>query len=255
MLTRRFHRQLHAERPSLPDVPAIYFVAPTQSNIRRIALDLQKGLYASSYVNFTSALSRGLLEEFAETIAKDGTVEGVEQVRCLALTLRGVPRVFDAVNDPSMRRYSQVYDQHLDFLVLSPSLFSLAPSLSTPTSSNISTANTPAIADSSASRSTYEKLNDPRASESDIEEVTDRVARGLFSVLVTMGQLPLIRAPRGNAAEMVARKLDARLRDHVASSRGGQNAFSASGGAAGEGAFGRPCKSTSSFGVDSGSRP
>ena len=60
-------------------MPAIYFVAPTQSNIRRIAQDLQKGLYASTYVNFTSALSRGLLEEFAETVAKDGTVEGVEQ--------------------------------------------------------------------------------------------------------------------------------------------------------------------------------
>jgi hypothetical protein len=58
-------------------------VAPTQANIRRIAADLQMGLYASSYVNFTSALARSLLEEFAETVAKDGTVEGVEQVRLL----------------------------------------------------------------------------------------------------------------------------------------------------------------------------
>lgn len=40
-----------------------------------------------------------------------------------------------------------------------------------------------------------------------------------------MGQLPIIRAPRGNAAEMVARKLDRALRDHLASSRG-VNAFS-----------------------------
>lgn len=53
------------------------------------------------------------------------------------------------------------------------------------------------------------------------------------------GQLPLIRAPRGNAAEMVARKLDSRLRDHVASSRGG-NVFSGSSGSGGDGAFGRP---------------
>lgn len=79
----------------------------------------------------------------------------------------------------------QVYDQHLDFLVLSPSLFSLSPSLATPTSSSSSVA--AGITDFSAEKSTYEKLNDPRASESDIEEVTDRVARGLFSVLVTMG--------------------------------------------------------------------
>lgn len=90
-------------------------------------------------------------------------------------------------------------------------------------------------------KSTYEKLNHPSAGEAEIEEVTDRVARGLFSVLVTMGQLPIIRAPRGNAAEMVARKVDARLRDHLAASRG-SNAFSASGTGA-DGSFGRPCTS------------
>lgn len=73
-----------------------------------------------------------------------------------------------------------MFDQHLDFLVLSPSLFSLSPSVSTPTSSNATT-------NLFAERSTYEKLNDPRANEADIEEVTDRIARGLFSVLVTMG--------------------------------------------------------------------
>ncbi|GAA6008218.1 syntaxin-binding protein [Rhodotorula paludigena] len=205
------HVQLHSDRPALPDVPAIYFVAPTSSNIQRIAADLRKGLYASTYVNFTSALSRTLLEEFAETVAKDGTVEGVEQV----------------------------YDQHLDYLVLSHSLFSLAPSLSTASSaaSTSSAALQPAAqAASTDSRTTYEKLNDPRATEADIEEITDRIARGLFGVVVTMGQLPIIRAPRGNAAEMVARKLDSRIRDHMASSRG-VNAFTSG---AGEGSFGRP---------------
>ncbi|GAA6048160.1 hypothetical protein JCM3770_003690 [Rhodotorula araucariae] len=201
------HQQLHTDRPALPDVPAIYFVSPTSANVQRIAADLRKGLYASTYVNFTSALSRTLLEEFAEQVAKDGTVEGVEQV----------------------------YDQHLDYLVLAPSLFSLAPSLSTasPSTSSSSSALAPATPDA---RTTYEKLNDPRASESDIEDITDRVARGLFSVVVTLGQLPIIRAPRGNAAEMVARKLDSRIRDHMASARG-VNAFT-QGGA--EGTFGRP---------------
>ncbi|BGP18919.1 hypothetical protein JCM10213_005495 [Rhodosporidiobolus nylandii] len=206
------HMQLHSQRPSLPDVPAIYFVSPSSANIQRIAADLKQGLYASTYVNFTSALPRPLLEEFAETVARDGTVEGVEQV----------------------------YDQHLDYLVLSSSLFSLAPSLSTGSPSS-SAAIQPAIqppAPVADARTTYEKLNDPRATETDIEEITDRVARGLFSVLVTMGQLPIIRSPRGNAAEMVARKLDSRLRDHIASSRG-VNAFSAGGSGAGEG-FGRP---------------
>lgn len=54
-----------------------------------------------------------------------------------------------------------------------------------------------------------------------------------------IGQLPLIRAPKGNAAEMVARKLEARLRKLVASSRGG-SVFSASASGTGDGAFGRP---------------
>ncbi|GAA6043738.1 hypothetical protein JCM8097_000502 [Rhodosporidiobolus ruineniae] len=207
------HMQLHSDRPSLPDVPAIYFVSPTSANIQRIAADLRKGLYASTYVSFTSALPRVLLEEFAETVARDGTVEGVEQV----------------------------YDQHLDYLVLSSSLFSLAPSLSTPPpSTSSSQASFTVVAPQVDPRTTYEKLNDPRATEADIEDITDRVARGLFSVLVTMGQLPIIRAPRGNAAEMVARKLDSRLRDHMASSRG-QNAFSSSSSSSGGGGeFGRP---------------
>ncbi|GAA5970900.1 hypothetical protein JCM8115_007034 [Rhodotorula mucilaginosa] len=206
------HVQLHADRPSLPDVPAVYFVSPTSANIQRIASDLRKGLYASTYINFTSALPKHLLEEFAETVAKDGTVEGVEQV----------------------------YDQHLDYLVLAPSLFSLAPSLSAASPSPSTSSSSSSAVQQPASqladlRTTYEKLNDPRATEENIEDITDRVARGLFSVLVTMGQLPIIRAPRGNAAEMVARKLDSRLRDHMASSRG-VNAFSGHGS---EGSFGR----------------
>ncbi|BGP53445.1 hypothetical protein JCM8202_001088 [Rhodotorula sphaerocarpa] len=202
------HVQLHADRPSLPDVPAVYFVSPTSANIQRIAADLRRGLYAATYVNFTSALPKNLLEELAETVAKDGTVENVEQV----------------------------YDQHLDYLVLAPSLFSLAPSLSSASPSPSTSSAPPSSSNGLADlRTTYEKLNDPRASEENIEDITDRVARGLFSVLVTMGQLPIIRAPRGNAAEMVARKLDSRLRDHMASSRG-VNAFSGQGS---EGSFGR----------------
>jgi len=88
------------------------------------------------------------------------------------------------------RDCAQVYDQHLDYLVLAPSLFSLAPSLSTPlpsaSSSSTSTAVVPSAGAGDA-RTTYEKLNDPRAAEADIEDITDRVARGLFSVVVTMG--------------------------------------------------------------------
>jgi hypothetical protein len=73
-------RQLHSSRPPLSDVPAIYFVAPTLANVRRIAQDLQKDLYESFHLNFSEPLPRSLLEELAAAVAKDGTNELVEQV-------------------------------------------------------------------------------------------------------------------------------------------------------------------------------
>ncbi|GBC02458.1 hypothetical protein RclHR1_04640001 [Rhizophagus clarus] len=90
---------------------------------------------------------------------------------------------------------SQVYDQYLNFVVSEPNLFSL---------------NQPNI---------YYSLNDPTTAETDIERAIDRTVSSLFSVLVTMGVIPIIRCPRGNAAEMIAQKLDNRLRDHALNSR------------------------------------
>ncbi|CAG8479244.1 9276_t:CDS:2 [Dentiscutata heterogama] len=97
---------------------------------------------------------------------------------------------------------SQVYDQYLNFIVSEPNLFSL---------------NQPNI---------YYSLNDPTAAETAIENAIDRTVSSLFSVLVTMGVIPIIRCPRGNAAEMIAQKLDSRLRDHILNSR--NNLFSES---------------------------
>ena len=73
-------RQLHSNRPPLPDVPAVYFVTPTLQNVRRIAQDLEKNLYESYLLNFVEPLSRALLEELAAAVAKDGTGELIPQV-------------------------------------------------------------------------------------------------------------------------------------------------------------------------------
>lgn len=43
----------------------------------------------------------------------------------------------------------------------------------------------------------------------------DRIVSGLFSVVATMAVVPIIRAPSGGAAELIAAKLDRKLRDHV----------------------------------------
>ena len=78
------HSQLHSMRPPLPDVPAVYFVAPTLANIRRISEDLDKCLYESFHLNFVEPLPRALLEELAASVATSGTGELVEQVGLLA---------------------------------------------------------------------------------------------------------------------------------------------------------------------------
>ncbi|KAL9938762.1 hypothetical protein V8E36_002481 [Tilletia maclaganii] len=197
------HMQLHAnDRPSLPDVPAIYLVQPTLHNLKRIAEDLNKGLYDAAYINFTSQLPRNVLEEFAAIVAKDGTADSVKQV----------------------------YDQYLDYVVLEPSLFQLLPN-SSKTAQNPKTAKAPASASADVNPATletaYERLNHPASSEAEIEAETEEIAKGLFSALATLGQLPIIRAPRGNAAELVARKVDAKIREHIraAGAGGGQHLF------------------------------
>lgn len=62
-------------------------------------------------------------------------------------------------------------------------------------------------------------MNNPTATETLIDETIDKTVNALFSVIVTMGVIPIIRCPRGNAAEIIANKLDSKLRDHVMNSR------------------------------------
>lgn len=200
------HMQLHSDRPPLPDVPAVYFVSPTSQNVQRIAQDMKRMLYESFYVNFTSTVPKPVMEEFASLVAADGTGQLVQQV----------------------------YDQYLNFIVLEPNLFELLPDASSPsTSAATNGANAPSAAASSSSLTTYERLNDPKSGQKDVEDATDRIAAGLFSTLATMGALPIIRSPRGNAAELVARKLESKIREHITSSRGGSNLFSEAAGSAG----------------------
>ncbi|KAH7914743.1 Sec1-like protein [Hygrophoropsis aurantiaca] len=175
------HVQLHSLRPPLPDVPAVYFVAPTPANIRRIGEDLGKCLYESFHLSFVEPLPRALLEELAAFVAADSTGDLVEQV----------------------------LDQYLSFISPSPSLFSLLPPNPQPASSD------QAGPSQSKSLTTYQLLNSPSSTEQQIEAEIERITNGLFSAVVTMGHVPIIRAPRGNAAEMVAKKLEVKIRDAI----------------------------------------
>ncbi|KAL5713843.1 Vesicle trafficking between the ER and Golgi [Ranunculus cassubicifolius] len=86
------------DRQMIPDVPAVYFVQPTQFNIQRIIMDSSRSLYQSFHLNFSSSLPRPLLEDLAA-----GTLQG-----------------------EAVERISKVFDQYLEFVTLEDNMFSLA---------------------------------------------------------------------------------------------------------------------------------
>lgn len=169
------HMLLDAERQPIPDVPAVYFVQPTEAAVARIIEDVQRGLYDSFHLNFSTHLPRPLMEKLAA-----GVVAG-----------------------SAAARVAKVYDQHDQFLSLESGLFSLG------------------LPD------TYLQLNDPAAQDTQIEAAVSEVVERLFCVLATLGVVPIIRCPRGGAAEHVAAQLDAKLRDALA----GRTSLFAEGGA------------------------
>ncbi|TKX23504.1 protein sly1 [Elsinoe australis] len=96
---------------------------------------------------------------------------------------------------------AQVYDQYLNFIVSEPNLFSLG-----------------------MGKDVYWAMNSAQTSDEELDAKVDRIVSGLFSVAVTMGSIPIIRCPKGGAAEMIAAKLDRKLRDHILNSK--DNLFS-----------------------------
>ncbi|VVA95307.1 unnamed protein product [Arabis nemorensis] len=93
----------------------------------------------------------------------------------------------------SVERIAKVQDQYLEFVTLEDNLFSLAQ------------------------KSVYLHLNDPSATDKEIEEIIEKIVNGLFCVLATLCVVPVICCPRGGPAEMVASSLDQKLRDHLLS--------------------------------------
>uniref|UniRef100_A0AAQ6INT4 Sec1 family domain-containing protein 1 n=1 Tax=Anabas testudineus TaxID=64144 RepID=A0AAQ6INT4_ANATE len=154
------HLLLHSDRDPIPDVPAIYFVMPTEENIDRICQDLRNQLYESYYLNFISAISRSKLEDIASA----------------ALAANAVSQV------------TKVFDQYLNFITLEDDMFILC-----------------------------------------------HQNKELISY---HGAVPIIRCPRGNAAEMVAVKLDKKLRENLRDAR--NSLFTGDNISAGQFSFQRP---------------
>jgi hypothetical protein len=169
------HLLIDSDRQPIPDVPAVYYIHPSDENIQRIADDARKGLYDSLYINFSTHIARPALEQLASTVSASGTAAA---------------------------RIANLHDQYNQFIALENGLFSLG------------------LPD------TYLRLNDPSAQDTQIESTVSAVVEGLFCVLATMGVVPIIRCPKGGAAEHVAAALDSRLRDAL---RNRGNIFSEAG--------------------------
>ncbi|XP_077421344.1 sec1 family domain-containing protein 1 [Vanacampus margaritifer] len=184
------HLLLHSDRDPIPDVPAIYFVMPSEENIDRMCQDLRNQMYESYYLNFISAISRSKLEDIAGA----------------ALAANAVSHV------------TKVYDQYLNFITLEDDMFILCHQ------------NKELIS--------YHAINRGDVQDTDMEAIMDTIVDSLFCFFVTLGAVPIIRCPRGNAAEMVAVKLDKKLRENLRDAR--NSLFTGDNMAAGQFSFQRP---------------
>jgi hypothetical protein len=99
------------------------------------------------------------------------------------------------VTSGTAEHIAQIYDQYLNFIVSEPDLFSLGM------------------------KGAFGTLNSAQTAESELDATIDRIVSGLFSVVVTMGTIPIIRCAKGGPSELVAAKLDRKLRDHVINSK------------------------------------
>ncbi|SCU89474.1 LAME_0E03730g1_1 [Lachancea meyersii CBS 8951] len=92
-------------------------------------------------------------------------------------------------------RIKQVFDQYAEFVVTEPDLFSLELPL------------------------VFRQLNNPESTENSINELCEAIANGLYDAVMTVNSIPIIRAPKGGSAEVVARLLESKLRDYVINTR------------------------------------
>jgi len=96
-----------------------------------------------------------------------------------------------ALESGSVGQISKIFDQYVNFISLDKDLFTLGQ------------------------KNSYFEFNNPSISDLQAESNINELVDSLFSVLVTMGVVPIIRCPRNGAAEAVAERLDNKLTEHL----------------------------------------
>jgi hypothetical protein len=154
------HLLLQSDREPIPDVPAIYFVLPTRDNLIRIAQDCYQQLYASLHLNFVTKLERPLMEEFAKLLLQSN------------VTTTTTMTSSTAANATPLSQIASIHDQYLNYICYEDQLFTL----------NIS--------------DSYIQYNNNQSSEQMIDTYMTNISYGLFSVVASLGQIPIIRCPK-----------------------------------------------------------
>ncbi len=123
-----------------------------------------------------------------------------------------------ALRVDAVAHVKRLFDQYVNFISLESEMFTLRHQ----NSSSLS----------------YHALNTPAVTDAGMEDMIGQVVESLFSVCVTLGTVPIIRCPRGNAAEAVAARLDKKLRENLRDAR--NSLFLSDGVQAGQFSFYRP---------------
>lgn len=106
-----------------------------------------------------------------------------------------------AINAQSVAQILKVCDQYLNFISLEDDLFILR--------------------NQNSDMISYYSMNKGEITDTEMNNILDGIVDSLFSLFATLGTVPVIRSPKGNAAEMVAEKLDKKLRESLRDTRSG----------------------------------
>ena len=109
-----------------------------------------------------------------------------------------------AIQSNVVSQIAKVFDQYVNFISLENEMFTLRKGGGDPDQSETMT---------------YYSLNRPELTDTDMDSMLSQVVDGLFAVCVTLGSVPIIRCPKGNAAEAVATRLDKKLRENLKDAR------------------------------------
>uniref|UniRef100_I3MCM7 Sec1 family domain containing 1 n=1 Tax=Ictidomys tridecemlineatus TaxID=43179 RepID=I3MCM7_ICTTR len=99
----------------------------------------------------------------------------------------------------AVTQVAKVFDQYLNFITLEDDMFVLC--------------------NQNKELISYRAINRPDITDTEMETVMDTIVDSLFCFFVTLGAVPIIRCSRGTAAEMVAVKLDKKLRENLRDAR------------------------------------